>query len=393
MDLKLLNPEVQKFISKAIDDNLLKLALQKNPFPEIDWLTILQQIEAKKKSKDKLPHWFSTKNIIFPSKISIEQTSSEKTASYKSEIVSGNTLIDLTGGFGVDDFYFSKKMKRVIHCEIDSELSRIVKHNCAQLNIQNINCYSGDSLEILGKLNFRYDFIYIDPSRRNEAKTKVFKLQDCLPDVPKHLDYLLSFSNKILIKTAPLLDISAGLSELKNVKKIHIVAIENDVKELLWEIEKDYIGQIMIKTVNILKEKRDLFQFELYKNIELPEFGLPEKYLYEPNNALLKSGGFNEIGIFFNLKKLHKHSHLYTNTEISNFPGRIFEIENIVPYHKNSMKRFLEGQQANITIRNFPDTVEIIRKKWKIKDGGMQYCFFTTDANENKIVLICKKNK
>lgn len=389
--MNLLKTDIQEFINANIDKNISKLALQKNPFPEMEWISVLNQIEAKTKAKLKLPSWFNTDNIIYPSKISVEQTSSEKTASYKISIVSGDSLIDLTGGFGVDDFYFAKKIKAVAHCEINPELSNIVKHNFEQLNVKNISYHSGDSVEILTQLDTKWDWIYIDPSRRNDAKGKVFMLQDCLPNVPEHLDLLYKYSDSILIKTAPLLDISAGSSELKNVKTIHVVALENEVKELLWEILNGYSGEIKIKTVNIVKEKIETFEFILNENLEKPAFSLPQKYLYEPNSAIMKSGGFDEVGTFYNLNKLHKHSHLYTNSTPVTFPGRIFEIENSFPYHKNEMKAHLENQQLNITTRNFPDTVESIRKKWKIKEGGNRYCFFTTDKNDHKIVLICKK--
>jgi spermidine synthase len=393
LDLNLLNPEIQSFINDNIDTTITKLALKKNPFPNVEWISILNQIEAKTKAKLKLPNWFATKNIIYPSKISIEQTSSEKTASYKAGIVSGEQLIDLTGGFGIDDYYFAKKIKMVVHCEINPELSDIVKHNFEQLNIKNISCHTGDSLATLAALNTKWDWIYIDPSRRNDSKGKVFMLKDCLPNVPEYLDLFFKYSNAILIKTAPLLDISAGLSELKNVEKIHIVAVDNEVKELLWELNKDFIGKINIKTINILKDREETFEFILDDSSKIPTYGLPRNYLYEPNSSIMKSGGFNEVGIFYNLNKLHKHSHLYTNSTIIPFPGRVFEIENTIPYHKIEMKTHLENSQANISIRNFPDTVESIRKKWKIKDGGNKYCFFTTDENDNKIVLICTKIK
>lgn len=391
MDFKITNPEIQEFINANVDKNITKLALQKNPFPETEWIAILNQIEAKAKARLKLPTWFAANNIVFPSKISVEQTSSEKTAAHKASLISGGSLIDLTGGFGVDDFYFAQKIKKVVHCEINPELSQIVRHNFEQLKVKNISCYSGDSLDILKKLNSKWDWIYIDPSRRNDAKGKVFMLEDCLPNVPKHLDFLLEYSNSILIKTAPLLDISAGLLELKNVKAIHIVALENEVKELLWELHKDHSGNTIIKTVNLAKDKTDTFEFVLGEASENPKFGLPKKYLYEPNSAIMKSGGFDEVGTFFKLDKLHKHSHLYTNSTLISFPGRVFEIENSFPYHKNEMKTHLEKQQFNITTRNFPDSVESIRKKWKIKEGGNRYCFFTTDENDDKIVLICKK--
>jgi hypothetical protein len=393
LNFNLLNPEIQQFIDNNIDATIAKLALQKNPFPGVDWISILNQIEAKTKSKVKLPTWFNAKSILFPSKISVEQTSSERTASYKSEIVSGESLIDLTGGFGVDDFYFSKKIKKIAHCEINSELSTIVEHNFKQLNVENIRCYTGDSLRILADLNTNWDWIYIDPSRRNDTKGKVFMLKDCLPNVPENLGVLFTYSNNILIKTAPLLDITAGLGELANVKTIHIVALENEVKELLWVLEKGYAGNTSIKTVNITKEKRDFFEFVLNENIEDIEYGLPEIYAYEPNSAIMKSGGFEQLSNLYKLKKLHKHSHLYTNSEIIDFPGRIFEIEKSIRYQKTELKNHIEGRKINITTRNFPETVEAIRKKWKVKEGGNQYSFFTTDENDNKIVLICKKIK
>ncbi|MGK4568020.1 THUMP-like domain-containing protein [Flavobacterium sp. 3HN19-14] len=386
----ILDPEIQAFINNNIGVDISKLALQKNPFPDADWPEILNQIAAKTKAKSKLPTWFSAGNIIYPSKISIEQTSSEITALYKSRLVSGDNLIDLTGGFGVDDFYFSKVIKAVVHCEMNADLSEIVKHNFGQLGIENTSFYSNDSTSVLKEINQKFNWIYIDPSRRNDAKGKVFMLKDCLPNVPELLDLYFSYTDNILIKTAPILDIAAGLGELHFVKSIHIVAVDNEVKELLWELSKDYDNEIEIKTVNITKGKEEHFNFILDENVNA-EIGLPEKFLYEPNSAIMKSGGFENIGNHFGLKKLHQHSHLYTSAEIIDFPGRVFKIENYFFYTKNDMKKFLQNQKSNLTTRNFPETVENIRKKWKIKDGGDQYCFFTTDANNDKIVLICTK--
>ncbi len=393
MNFTLLHIEIQEFITVNLEKSISTLALQKNPFPEVNWITLLDQIIAKKKAKEKLPTWFETKFILYPSKIAIEQTSSEKTALYKSSLISGESLIDLTGGFGVDDYYFSKKMQSVVHCEINTELSEIVAYNYEKLHIKNIHCYHGNSQDILLKLNKKFDWIYIDPSRRNEEKGKVFMLKDCLPNVPDLLDFYFEYSNTILIKTAPILDISAGLSELKNVKAIHIVAVHNEVKELLWELCKDYKGEILIQTANIEKSRISKFEFILYEKINQPSFSLPKKYLFEPNSAIMKSGGFDDVSSNFKIDKLHQHSHLYTSDKLIDFPGRIFEIENTFPYSKETMKKVFENQNANITTRNFPESVENIRKKWKIKDGGNRYFFFTTDINNSKIVLICTKIK
>jgi hypothetical protein len=387
----LLAVPVQKFIRENSDTTISKLALQKNPFPEIPWVEILTQIAAKSKAKEKLPTWYAQQNIIYPSKISVEQTSSEKTALYKSNIVSGDSLIDLTGGFGVDDYYFSKKIKQVYHCELNASLSEIVTHNFELLNTKNITCFPGDSFETLKKLNQKFDWIYIDPSRRSDTKGKVFMLKDCLPNVPELIEEYFQFSDKILIKTAPILDITSGLAELEQVKTIHIIAVNNEVKELVWEIKKDYTDAITIKTINFNKEKEEVFDFVWNEKMESNSYSLPKKYIYEPNSAILKSGAFELIAHHFNLEKLHQHSHLYTSDDIIDFPGRIFKIDKIFEYTKNEMKQLLQNAKANITTRNFPETVENIRKKWKISDGGTVYTFFTTDANNRKIVLLCAK--
>lgn len=391
MNSKLLNSSIQDYIDANLDQNIFKLAFQKNPFQEVDWSEILNQIVCKSKAKLKLPTFFETKNILYPSKISLEQTSSEKTALYKSQLVSGENLLDLAGGFGIDDYYFSKKVSKVIYCEIDENLSKIVAHNFQQLDVSNkIECICTDSYDYLLLSQQKFDTIYIDPSRRHDSKGKVFMLKDCQPNVPELLDFYFKYSNKIIIKTAPILDITAGLSELMNVKNIHIVALDNEVKELLWEIEKDFSGSPMLKTVNISNQIEE-YKVSFSTTSNPVKLSLPLRYLYEPNSAILKSGAFNQVARDFGLNKLHQHSHLYTSNEIKPFPGRVFEIQTRIGYTKNEMRAHLENTKANITTRNFPDKVDQIREKWNIKDGGKKYCFFTTDLNENKIALICKK--
>ena len=387
---QLLNSEVQEFINANLNTNIIQLALTKNPFPEIEYTAIINQIKAKQKSKEKLPLWFNTPNIIFPSKISVEQTSSEKTAEYKSKIISGTSLIDLSGGFGIDDYYFSKKIKSVTHCEINSELSEIVAYNFNVLNTVNIKCINKNSTDYLNEINEVFDWIYIDPSRRNETKGKVFMFKDCEPNVPNLLPLYFSKSNNILIKTAPLLDLQAGIEELKHVKKIHIVAVKNEVKELLWEIKKDYDGDVSIISVNIDKDKQDVVETIYQEDYEVV-FSLPLNYIYEPNASLLKSGNFNAISEKYKCKKLHKHSHLYTSNSIINFPGRSFKIENIISLQKNEVKEHLFGKKLNISTRNFPIKVEDLKKKYKIKDGGTTFVFFTTYIDHQIIAFICTK--
>ncbi|MCX7549456.1 THUMP-like domain-containing protein [Xanthomarina sp. F2636L] len=392
MNESILNIDSQLFINNNLHADTATLVLKKHQNLQVDIKVLIEQIEAKKRCFKKLPTWFETPNIYYPNKLNIEQTSSEITADYKAGLISGNTLIDLTGGFGVDCFYFSKSFKTVTHCEINSKLSQIVTHNFKQLNVKNINTVAVDGISFLKNTNSNFDWIYLDPSRRHDSKGKVFFLNDCLPNVPEHLDLLFEHSKGILVKTSPLLDVSIGINELKHVKSIHVVAVNNEVKELLWILEKDAIeNDILINTVNITNAKKEYFNFNFNKeSIAETEYSLPLYYLFEPNLAILKSGGFNSVSEQFQLKKLHQHSHLYTSNEEIEFPGRSFKIEQIIPYNKKQFKK-TKISKANITTRNFPEPVENIRKKLGIKDGGNTYIFATTNLKDEKLLVICSK--
>ncbi|WP_405606134.1 class I SAM-dependent methyltransferase [Polaribacter sp. Asnod1-A03] len=390
MNLNLLQPKAQQFIVDNLKSNITKLILKGSPFDEISVQELANQIIAKQKSEQKLATWFSTNNIYFPPKLSIEQTSSEITANYKANLVQGNSIIDITGGFGVDCFYFAKQFKKVTHCEINEDLSTIVKHNYQQLKVNNITTFSGDGIHFLQNSDKNFDTIYIDPSRRNDIKGKVFLLQDCLPNVPENIDFLFSKTNQILIKNSPILDISSAISELKFVKEIHIIAIKNEVKEVLFLLEKNYESNIQIKTINLLKEGSQKFDFNL-NEIVSSEYSEPLAYLYEPNAAILKSGGFHQISKQLNLFKLHQHSHLYTSSNLIDFPGRIFKIDSVLNYDKKKIKRLIKEKKANITTRNFPKTVAQIRKETNLSDGGNNYLFFTTDKENKYICILCSK--
>lgn len=391
MNISILNTEIQKFINENLSADISKLILKGTPFTSVETKEIIEQIEAKQRCEKKLPTWFNTKNIYYPNKLNIEQTSSEITANYKSSLIKGETVIDLTGGFGVDCYYFSERFKTVEHCEINKTLSKIVKHNYEQLEVKNIKTLNLDGIEYIKSNNKQYDCIYVDPSRRHDSKGKVFFLNDCLPNIPKHLDLLFKRSENILIKTSPLLDFSVGIKELKYVKTIHVVAVNNDVKELLWILKRNYSEEILIKTVNIKKDKNTHFDFLIDEEKRLQSnYNKPLTYLYEPNSAILKAGGFHSISSKLNVFKLHQHSHLYTSEKILDFPGRCFKIEKTLAFNKKIFKK--EGiTKANITTRNFPETVKDIRTKLNIKDGGNQYLFFTTDINNNKIIIVCTK--
>jgi 16S rRNA G966 N2-methylase RsmD len=391
LNLAILNKEVQNFILKNLDLNPSVLALKPSPFPEVSMIELLEQLVSKNKAKTKLPTWFNTCNIYYPNKLNIEQTSSEITAAYKARLISGQSLIDITGGFGVDSYYFSINFECVTHCEINQDLHDIAKHNFNILNTTNIKAVCMDGISFLKHQHTKFDCIYADPSRRHNLKGKVFMLKDCEPDIPKNLDILLNYTATILIKTSPLLDINLALTELNQVSQIHIVAVNNEVKELLWLIKKGCNGSIKVVTTNIKLDQNESFEFILHEESQVEvSYSEPLAYLYEPNAAIMKSGAFKSIANTLKVEKLHQHTHLYTSINLVDFPGRVFKITNAIPFSKTSFKS-LNIKKANITTRNFPIDVKSLRQKFKIADGGNVYLFFTTAHNYDKMVLVCEK--
>ncbi|MCX2837097.1 class I SAM-dependent methyltransferase [Salinimicrobium sp. MT39] len=367
------------------------MAFRGSPFEGISTQELLVQLSGKKRAEKKLPLWFKTRGIIYPPNLNLEQTSSEVTAQHKASLVAGTSLADLTGGFGIDSYYFSEKIDKVRHFELNLELQKIAAHNFEILGAKNVISEARDSLDFLKNTSEKFDWLYIDPSRRDEAGGRVFFLSDCLPNVPENLELLQERAGSILIKTSPLLDLQAGLNELQNVQEIHIVAVENDVKELLWILKQNTSESITIKTVNFQKKEKQVFT-STFDN-DLPEvYSMPEAYLYEPNAAIMKSGLFGALGNALRLEKLHPNTQLYTSKEPVDFPGRRFKITQILPFRKKQLKKDLQLKKANITTRNFPESVAELRKILKIKEGGDAYLFFTTLQNEEKVVLVCQKS-
>ena len=391
MNNNLLEKEVQDFIKKNLNTDVHSILLKNIGFLNVTPKELVEQIESKNRAKNKLPTWFSTTGIYYPNKLNLSQTSSETTANYKAEMIDGKTLVDLTGGFGVDTAAFAKRAEKVFHIEKNSTLSAIAAHNFKVLHQNNIESVNEDGINFIQKTTETFDWIYIDPSRRDKNNKKVFFLEDCEPNVIAHLDLFFSKSPNILIKTGPLLDIKAGLDQLNHVKEVHIVALQNEVKEVLWVLKKEFSGTTIIKTINLKKNENEVFQFYLNEEPSATlEYSEPLTYLYEPNAAIMKSGGFQVIARAYGLKKLNPHSHLYTSNQLKEFPGRRFLIDTVLKYNKKEIKS-LGITKANITVRNFPDSVDIIRKKLKLKEGGDNYLFFTKDNLNRSAVLSCKK--
>lgn len=391
MNLALLKPEAQKFIANHINEFAIDLILSGSPFLDVDIKELVAQIVAKQKCKNKLPTWYKKLNIYYPNKINIAQASSEITANYKAILIKGgNKLIDITGGFGVDSYAFSLKFKEVTHCEIDSELSKIATYNFKTLQRFNIKTIVGDGLAYLKQKKEKYDWIFIDPSRRTANNKRVFLLNQCKPDITLHINLLFEYANNILIKLSPLLDISKTIKDLKFVKEIHCIAVNNDVKETLFVLEKNYQSEIKIKSLNIAKKESQIFEYKYNKEPRL-NCNFILNYLYEPNAAIMKIGGFNHLARQLGIYKLHANTNLFTSKDLIDFPGRRFKIIKEFGFNKRKIKEFLPNGKANISTRNFPVNSSQLHKKLKIKTGGSDYLFFYTDKEERHRVALCYK--
>ena len=391
MNKNIFDKSVQDYISKNLSTDVFKVFLKKQIFPKVTNKEIAEQISAKAKSKKKLPTYFNTPNIYFPNKVNIEQTSSEKTAEFKSKIVTGNTMIDATGGFGVDSMYFSKEFKKTVYIEENKELFEIVKVNSNKLGLNNIKHLNDDGIEYVKKIDTVIDLLYIDPSRRNKENKKVHFLSDCTPLIDHDLIESLQNFKTILIKCSPIIDLKKTINDLKVVSKIYIVGINNEVKEVLFKLNKQSNNDIKIKCIDL--SNRDLdFEFNINEidNKKNNDNSEVLNYLYEPNSMILKSGAFGLICYRYDVKKLNTNSHLYTSKELIDFPGRVFTVNSVVNSSKRNLKD-LNISKANITTRNFPIDVKDIRKKSKILDGGEDYLFFTTNHTNEQIIIKTKK--
>ena len=383
MNKAILAPEIQQFIDTHLNSDVHRIALAKSPFAAVSSGELSGQIMAKKKSEKKLPTWYKQEGIYYPKLLSIEQCSSEKTAAYKAGLVSSGKTIDLTGGFGVDSYYFSKHATEVVHCELDAELSEIVKHNAVLLGAQNIKCHAVDGLVYLEESKAHFQTIYVDPARRSTTG-KVFMLKDCSPDVVTHLDLLLNQTDQVIIKTSPLLDISAGIRELKNVAEVRIISTKNECKELLFILRPGHHEETRLISVAI----NDTIKESVFTLNDTAAGTMAETlgtYLYEPDVALLKSGAFNQIARRFNLQKLDRDTQLYSADHIDrNFPGRIFSVTKV--YSAQDLKKE-KGLIGNVIVRNYPEQAASLVRKFKIKSSDLSFLIFTKSASNGFIII------
>lgn len=381
-----LTKEISEFIENQKNENIQSLALKLGKRPDLPRQFILQQIQGIQLASKKLPSW-NKPNLLFPLKVSMEQCSSEKTSVYKSTIHQYDNFIDLTGGFGVDTKHLADHSKKGIYVESFPALFEIAKHNLEIFHPSKLDYYNDSAESFLSKKSEQFDLIYIDPDRRTEKSAKGVFLDDCTPNVLELKDKLLELGKIILIKTSPLIDIKNTLYQLENVSRVDIVSVQNECKEVLFTLEKNFSGEAKIVTVNFTKSQDELFSFCFSEEEGSScSYAPPRKYIFEANTSILKAGGFKIIGSRFNLEKIAPSSHFYTSEEFkSEFPGKVFELIS------TTTKTSQLPKKANIISRNHPLTPEKIKTKGKIKDGGSLFILATSDYSGKPFYIVANR--
>ena len=393
--------DLSSLLSQHQHDDVQQLALQRNRFPQLsdaDFRFFLQQVEGKQRTRDKLPILNHLPDWWFPVRLSCEQCSSEATAGYKAKIYPSDchTLIDLTAGYGVDTFFMSENAREAHYVERNAELCAIAEHNFSlyRPKIQVHNTAAEEFLTTLPISNSQYPIannsypisntlIYLDPARRSQSGGKVFRIEDCEPNVIELLSTLRLHASHIMIKFSPMLDITAALRVLGRDWDTHIVAVNNEVKEVLF-----LTGTGVMHALNIRGMKTDRFFYspENEQQAQLTIAADIQQYIYEPNAAIIKAGAYRLVGERYELKKLDMNTHLYTSDIcMSGFPGRVWEV--IEAEVKDPKKQLDTKAKYSILSRNYPLSPEEIRKKYKLKDGDDRYLLAARHQGKPKLIL------
>ncbi|MDR1779516.1 MAG: SAM-dependent methyltransferase [Tannerella sp.] len=392
-----INNSLFSFIKEHQNADVVQLLLAANRYPDVDVRFAATQIAARQHIKDKLPLWYDNDRLLFPSLLAVEQCSSELTALYKSDLLDGEKFIcDLTGGLGVDTYFFSQRTDNVLYVENDKPCFNTAMYNFGILQATNIEGHCGCAYSFIKQMP-KTNMLYIDPSRRSNYRKRLFSLKDCCPNITVLLPQMLLLAPKIIAKLSPMLDLKHTLELLPETAEIHVIAVKNECKELLFVIKRGAApDNPTIYCVNFISEMdRQVFVFgindERQAQCEVNSRIL--SYIYEPNVAILKAGGFKLIAQQYGVAKLHINSHLYTSDEIlPAFPGRIFRVERVYRFNTATCRQIRKDiPKANLTARNFPLTVNDLRHRISVLEGGDDYIFATTTDADGKILIHCRK--
>ena len=385
----MINEQTWDFIRQHAADDVRKLALQGTKDAAVDLSMALQQIAGRQTALKKLPSWAAVERVLYPPHLNMEQCSSEQTARYKARLAgSGDTYVDLTGGLGVDFYWMSQGFKQRYYVERNAELCELVEHNFRTLGHSCSVCCC-DTATYLPTVPHA-DVVFLDPARRNEHGGRTYDIKDCTPNILELLPLLMEKADKVILKLSPMLDWRKAVDDLQYVREVHIVSVDNECKELLLVLEQTE-RPLRLVCVN----NNQIFEVSSHSSplTSHPSPLTSEQFLYEPNASIMKAGCFAALMQQYPIRQVSANSHLFlSSVEIEDFPGRRFQICAISSTNKQTLKETLAGvSRANITVRNFPMSVEQLRKKLHLKDGGDTYIFATTEADGAHSLYICRK--
>ena len=362
------------FANQHREDDPLTLLLQKGRYPDIDLGLVTQQLEGRRQAREKWPSLAIRDDYFYPPRLNREQSSSEATARYKAGIAAQlhpDTLADLTGGMGVDLLFMAPLCHQADYFELDAGLCAITEHNFKTFGLHHISCHNTDSLAYIAAHDYNYSLLYIDPARRDSQGRRVAAFEDCTPDLVANLPMLLSHCKHLLIKASPMIDLRLSLTQLGAVAEVHIVAVNNECKEILFL--NGNATEPVIHCANITATGTHLTSFTpSSESAALPLYATAtETYLYEPNAALMKGGCYNLICQNYQLHKLARNTHLYTSDNlIANFPGRIFEILQPLSLNAKAARKALPEGRAHVTTRNYPISAAELQRQLRLREGG-----------------------
>lgn len=410
------------------NDDTRLLALRHKATPDIDIAYALEQIAGWQTARRKLPTWAGVEDIVYPQHISMEQCSSEATARYKASVAARflgmsakpaaeTILTDLTGGFGVDFSFMSQQFGHAVYVERNASLCDIVRKNLVSLGISNATVVCDDAMTYLNGMDHA-DMIYLDPARRDSHGARTYAIADCTPDIAGIMERLFDKADTLMVKLSPMLDIKQAIADIElsghaHVCETHVVAVDNECKELLFIIEKRTGDNSGAAPMTYCVNDSEVFATSDNDGTIFPEEnrrpntgdGIDDNiiesvrqerrhcYLYVPHAAIMKAGCFATVARRFGLKQPDSNSHLFISEKrIDGFPGRRFTISDITTMNRKDLNRALDGMaRANVAVRNFPMSAEALRRRLRLKDGGDIYIFGTT-AGKSHMLLICRKD-
>ena len=390
----LFKEEVQQIINQYSSKDAEKMLLSKSIKDKgYHAPQMVQQIKGKAIAEHKYPFLLSYQKIVYPVQVSIEQASSELTAIYKANEFKANTVVDLTSGMGIDDYFFSRYAERVVAIELNKELADITTHNFIELGATNIQVVNDSAESFIASNTTAFDLVYVDPSRRKSGD-RLSNFEEWMPNVIALKSDLYAFSNRILVKLSPMVDLQKMVKEFEEVKEIHVVSLNNDCKEVLLNIEKGFSEEPIIHVVMLKHAVTNRFAF-LASSEQQCECIISDvkKYLYEPDAAILKAGAFKTIAEKFELSKLHIHTHLYTSEELKeDFFGKKFEVLECLIYTKANILNFInESKDFHVLTRNSKYKSEQIKLQFKLIERGDMYLILYKNYEGNEMIVKAKR--